>query len=120
MGYINKFIEALAVENVITPGKAVSIQSVPYGNTIGLGDTKAVSSSTTDLSYDELITLIKANSMNTSSFGLTFGTTEDKSDTMESPERLVVFDSDGNRQEFVNQNSSPSISLEDLLITSGK
>ena len=111
----NKFIEALAVENVITPGKAVSIQSVPYGNSIGLGDTVSVSSSTTELTYEELITLIKANSMNTASFGLTFGTTEDKSGVMESPERLIVFDENGTRQEFVNQNSSPSISLADLL-----
>lgn len=112
----NKFIEALAAENVITPGKAVSIQSVAYGNTIGLGDTVSVSSSTTDITYDELITLIKANSMNTSSFGLTFGTKEDKSAVMESPEHLIKFDKDGKREELAfNSDSSPSISLADLL-----
>ena len=55
----NKFIEALAANDVITPAKATTIQGTTYGNTIGLGSTKNVTVGTTDCTYDELLTLLK-------------------------------------------------------------
>ena len=52
----NRFVEALAANDIITPATATTIQGTTYGNTIGLGSTKNVTVGTTDCTYDELLT----------------------------------------------------------------
>ncbi|MBD5401964.1 hypothetical protein HDR58_04065 [bacterium] len=69
----NKFIQALAGEDVITPAKATTIQSTPYSNVIGVGSTIAITSSTTDITYDELLDLIDAKCDDSATFGVTLG-----------------------------------------------
>lgn len=108
----NKFIEALAAENVITPNKAATIQSVTYGNTIGIGSTANVTTGTTEITYDELIDLITANCEDSASWGLTLGTSADKAAMGGSYERFCVYP-DGNG--IQNGASSQSVSLADLL-----
>ncbi len=58
--YVMLFIEALAGQNIITPTKAATIQATSYGNQIGLGSTVSVNASTTDVNFEELMSLIMA------------------------------------------------------------
>ncbi len=73
----NKFIEALVGENIITSTQAASIEGVTYGNTLGLGDTVSVTQGTTEITYDELVDMLKASSVDTSTKGITLGSTTD-------------------------------------------
>ena len=50
----NAFIEALAEENFITPAKAATMESVTYGNTLGVGSTVSATTGTTSITYDQL------------------------------------------------------------------
>lgn len=108
----NKFIEALAGENIITPNKAATIQSVTYGNTIGVGSTSNVTTGTTEITYDELIDMITANCEDSASWGLTMGTSADKAQYDGGYERFCVAP-DGNG--IQQGGSSQSVSLADLL-----
>ncbi len=56
----NRFIEALAGAGIITPTKAASIEAVTYGNDIGLGATISATVGTTEVTYDEFIKLLSA------------------------------------------------------------
>jgi hypothetical protein len=55
----NSFIKALASNNVISPYTSASIQSVAYGNTVGLGSTISATTSYDEVSYDDLLELLK-------------------------------------------------------------
>ncbi|MCM1339385.1 MAG: hypothetical protein NC191_06915 [Muribaculaceae bacterium] len=57
----NKFVQALAGSNVITPATAAQIQAVDYGNTLGLGNTISVSTSYDELNYEQLLSKFKNN-----------------------------------------------------------
>lgn len=108
----NKFIEALAGENIITPNKAATIQSITYGNTVGIGSVSNETAATTQITYDELIELISLNCEDSASWGLTMGTTADKEPYRESSERFCIAP-DGNGKK--NQSTSSSVTLADLL-----
>lgn len=69
----NAFIEALAGQNIITPTKAATIQATSYGNQIGLGSTVSVNASTTDVNFEELMSLIMAKTSDSASYGFTMG-----------------------------------------------
>lgn len=68
----NAFIEALCGESIITPATAAAVESVTYGNTIGLGSTTNVTSATTECTYEELINKLKATE-STTAYGLDIG-----------------------------------------------
>lgn len=108
----NKFIEAMAAENIITPNKAATIQSVTYGNTIGIGSVSNETAATTQVTYDELIELISLNCTDSASWGLTMGTTADKAPLGGAYERFCVAP-DGNGVK--EGSSSQYVTLADLL-----
>ena len=93
----NAFIEALAGENVISTGKATTIQGITYNNAIGNGSTTNITTSTTDVTYDELMNLLKANSTDTLSYGLTLG---QGNNGYGGNERLNISHSDGHSEEI--------------------
>lgn len=64
----NKFIEGLASAGVITSAKAASIQGTTYSNVIGNGATTSATTSTTEVSYDQLLELIDAKCSDTASW----------------------------------------------------
>lgn len=64
----NKFIEGLASAGVITSAKAVSIQGTTYSNVIGAGATTSATTSTTEVTYDQLLDLIDAKCSDTGSW----------------------------------------------------
>lgn len=107
----NKFIEALAGENIITPNKAATIQSVTYGNTVGIGSTANETVGTTEITYDELIDLITANCDDSATWGLTLGTSADVT-TQGQHERFCIAP-DGNG--IQNGAYTQSVTLADLL-----
>ena len=119
----NKFIEALAANDVITSAKATTIQGTTYGNTIGLGTTTNVTVSTSDCSYDEVLELIKANTSSTSDYGMSMGSSLDNnanwniySDDATRYEHLVAYNSDGSKsKEYCNSSAGGSFTLYDLL-----
>ena len=123
----NAFIEALAAESVITPGKAAAIEAVTYANTIGFGATKNVSFGLTEVTYDELVNLITASTGDTSTFdfGLTFAVQEgdaggndylDSNGLGGSGMRVDVYNASGNKNAtYDNMNEDGSITLKDLL-----
>jgi hypothetical protein len=116
----NKFIEALAGADVITSLQASSIQGVGYSNTIGNGNTIGISTATTDVTYDELLDLIKANCDDTADYGISIATSSDKANVCdESYERLYTLNSSGEIISSYNEDgnaiSSASISLYELL-----
>ena len=68
----NRFIEALAGEGIISPVKAATIEAVPYGNMIGVGETVSATAATTEVTYGQLMELLKSrNDLN--SMGLNTG-----------------------------------------------
>lgn len=108
----NKFIEAMAAENIITPNKAATIQSITYGNTVGVGSVSNETAGTTQITYDELIELISLNCEDSASWGLTMGTSADKAPLGGASERFCT-DSDGNGVR--DGGSSQYVTLADLL-----
>jgi hypothetical protein len=111
----NKFIEALAGENIITPLQATSIEGVAYSNTIGNGDTIGVSTATTDVTYDELLDLIKANCESSSDYGLSLGGSSNVSSASSKPQRLIIKTSDTTTSTVMNSSSGYALTLADLL-----
>lgn len=110
----NKFIEALAGQNIITPNKAATIQGITYGNTIGIGTTSNSTSATTEITYDELIDLITAKCEDSASWGMTMGTTADRAKLPAgsgSYEKFCVNSGNGTEQGATSQ----SVTLADLL-----
>lgn len=124
----NSFIEALAGAGVITASRAASIESVTYGNSIGLGSTSNVTASYTQVSYDELIDMIEASTGGTSTldyglnFSMTRGETNSEGDNYLSLNiggeglRLRTFDKNGNEKSTVGKvGEDNSINLKTLL-----
>lgn len=121
----NAFIEALAAESVITPGKAAAIEAVTYANTIGFGSTKNVSFGLTEITYDELLNMIAASTGDTSThdFGLIFSANEGDADEYLHSKNLGgsgmgidVYDANGNKTATYDKlNEDSSITLKDLL-----
>ena len=66
----NAFVEALRDNGIITPATAVNIESVPYNNAIGLGDLYSAQDATMEITYEELLKLIKSNCEDTLDYGL--------------------------------------------------
>lgn len=110
----NKFIEALAGENIITTTQAATIEGTTYGNTLGLGSTVSATVSTTDISYDQLLDLLDANSSDSSVLGHKDNKIEVAGNSGERSQILYTIDSSGNTTK-VNQDTGMSISLIDLL-----
>lgn len=110
----NAFIEALAGENVISTGKATTIQGITYNNAIGNGSTTNITTSTTDVTYDELLNLLKAKSTDTLSYGLTLG---QGNNGYGGNERLNISHSDGSSEEIEKGDgtSNYQLNLSDLL-----
>lgn len=68
----NAFVEALRDNGIITSATAVNIESIPYNNEIGLGSLYSAQQATMDITYDDLLNLIKANCPDTMDYGLSF------------------------------------------------
>ena len=66
----NKFVEALYDIGVISASTAANIENVPYNNAIGLGQTLTATAATQDVTYDDLLNLIKLNCEDTSDYGV--------------------------------------------------
>ena len=109
----NAFVEALASTGVITPAKAAAIQSVTYGNTIGLGATTNVTQSMTQISYDDFLNYLQTYGTDTTrgSSSVTFTGAKDKTDTVY--EQVYK----GGSIVAGNDPSTANISLYELLTT---
>ena len=136
----NKFIQALANNNVITAYSAASIQAVTYGNTVGLGETISATQGIEEMSYEQLLERLKASSVSSADYGFTLAMNykdaykamglEDYSNewgqrkTSELPsnlhngEHLKVYENGSVKQDFSGQGSAVSLSIVDLLDTS--
>ena len=68
----NAFVEALRDNGIITTATVINIESVPYNNAIGLGSLYSAQQATMEITYDELLDLIKANCLDTMDYGLSF------------------------------------------------
>ena len=66
----NKFVEALKDYGVISATTAANIQSVTYNNGIGLGATFSAAAMTQDITYDDLLEIIKGSCVDTVDYGL--------------------------------------------------
>lgn len=108
----NKFIEALVGENIITANKAATIQSITYGNTVGIGSVSNDTAGTTQITYDELIELISVNCEDSASWGLTMGTSADKAEFGGAYERFCI---EPNGYGDKEGSASQSVTLADLL-----
>lgn len=69
----NKFIEALRDSGVISASTAADIESVSYNNGIGIGSTFSATAATQDITYDELLEMIKGHCSDTKDYGLQLG-----------------------------------------------
>lgn len=80
----NKFIQALAEQNVISLQTAASVQNVIYGNTIGLGSTFSITAGTKEVTWTEVLDMLDANGCSTSAYGLTINGALNDSNSMHS------------------------------------
>lgn len=114
----NRFIEALAANDLITPATATTIQGTTYGNSIGIGSTKNVTVGTTDCTYDELLALLKTTKSTTNA-GVSLGNGETKIHYKDSKDKWKdayeeVY-KDGTKVAGGNQSTDYSLTLADLL-----
>lgn len=106
----NKFIDALANTNIISVNTAATIQGTTYNNKIGNGTTISANISTTEVTFDQLLDLIKVNSDDSSTYGVLLGKSAQQQDGKD--QRLVQI-TNGTYTE--NTATGASISLQDLL-----
>jgi hypothetical protein len=111
----NKFIEALAGADIITPLQATSIEGVGYSNTIGNGSTIGVTTATTDVTYDELLDLIKANCESSEDYGLLLGSTVYGPDDEKQQRLGKVVSGTYSDNVIAGSSANSSITLYDLL-----
>ena len=133
----NLFIESLRDSGVIAASTAASIESVSYNNAVGLGATFSATTATQDITYDDLLEMIKAYSIDTKDYGVVLGESLINSATPSYPDASLsadggngnnywvdAYDIDGsgnsrslsNKTEVGNKDSgSAAISLYDLL-----
>ncbi len=110
----NKFIEALANENIITATQAVSIEGVQYNNAIGNGSTISATTGTTEITYEQLLELIQTQSYDSASSGVLLGKSNASNTANGNKEqRLAIVDAAGNYSEDTSVGAT--ITLEDLL-----
>ena len=141
----NKFIQALANNNVITAYSAASIQAVTYGNTVGLGETISATQGIEEMSYEQLLERLKASSVSSADYGFTLGLdyesamkAEFGNDTDLTPdkgedgqnlsasypsrywdgERLRYYENGSLKDNYKGQGSSFALTITDLLDTS--
>lgn len=117
----NAFLEALAVEKVITPQLATTIQGVTYQNALGVGATSSGSTvGTTSISYDELVDMISAQCVDTNSWtspsgqALHLGQNEEHY-AKENNEQMVVSDAAGGQVQVLPNDKSTAVTLAELL-----
>jgi len=121
----NKFIEALVGSHVISASQAASIEAIPYGNTIGLGDTINATASITEVSFDEFMDLLDAKTLDSLASGLQLSgrTTysinrewEINGNSQDEGTRINIYNADGSKNaEYDNHNNAATIRLRDLL-----
>lgn len=107
----NKFIEALAGQNIITANQASTIQGTTYGNTVGLGNTTGMTQGTAEISYNQLIDLFEAHGSNTAAGGVSLGTSNSNKGK---PQRVVKVSADGTVEQMYSGNPV-EITIVDLL-----
>ncbi len=107
----NKFIEALAGQNIITANQATTIQGTTYGNTVGLGNTMGVTQGTTEISYNQLIDLFNAYANSTTADGVNLGNSDSDQGKAQ---RIVKVTADGTVEQLYNGNPV-EITIADLL-----
>jgi len=70
----NKFIQALASNGGMKASVAAAVQTVPYGNTLGLGSTISTTVGIDELNYEQLLDRIKAYAgTGTEEYGIALG-----------------------------------------------
>ena len=115
----NKFIEGLASAGVITSAKAASIQGTTYSNVIGNGATTSATTSTTEVSYDQLLELIDAKCSDTASWTSASGENLvlDRGAIKDTNYKAVHFTGykNGSRVTESTGNGQANVSLSDLL-----
>ncbi len=124
----NKFIEALRDNGTISAATAANVESVSYNNAVGLGATFSASETTQDITYTDLMDMIKSNCADTSDYGLSFtwrpAPGQDYSDYLKQNSgsypnpNLLSHNSDDNAFVVVDgdtSNRATKISLYDLL-----
>lgn len=96
----NLFIESLCNNGIITPATAVSIESIPYNNEVGLGSLYSSNTATMDITYDDLLQLIAANCVDTSDYGengaIATQAQYDQTSSYPDAALLTALDGDGN------------------------
>jgi hypothetical protein len=113
----NAFIESLAHYGIITPTQAVGIEGITYNNSLGLGNGASASAGLTEITYDELLEFIKAQCVDTESWGLSlkddawdqYGENDDAGDLY-----LVKADKSGKVQSTESKDTA-GLTLIDLL-----
>ena len=109
----NKFIEALAGANIITPNTATSIEGVIYNNELGNGSTISAATTTIDVTYEQLLEMLQVNGYSTADSGISLGVNKDVLG-IGSNERFNVVHSDGSRDTF-EAGTSADLTIYDLL-----
>lgn len=66
----NKFVEALRDLGVISAAEAASIESLSYNNAIGLGATFSATAATVDITFGQLLEMLKSSSKDSKEYGL--------------------------------------------------
>lgn len=115
----NKFIQALASNNIISASTSASIQGVTYGNTLGLGNTISVTASFDELTYDQVLERInKLATDTTDSWGFQLGKNETRSyrrsDDKRRNSQEEVFINDNRKAKAPDDDSVP-LTLHQLL-----
>lgn len=119
----NKFIEALRDNGTISAATAANVESVSYNNAVGLGATFSASETTQDITYTDLLDLIKSNCADTSDYGLSFNwnlSNDEKTAQSSSYPNPMLLSSNGDDAACVYINGDQSkkvstLSLYDLL-----
>ncbi len=108
----NKFIDALANENIISANKAATIQGVTYGNTVGLGTTVNITQQTAELTYDQLIKQFNAYANSSATDGVSLGAAYSAHGKSQ---RVIIEYKDGKVADCNEGNANVDITIADLL-----
>ena len=100
----NKFVEALRDLGVISAAEAANIESLSYNNAIGLGATFSATAATVDITFGQLLEMLKSSSIDTKEYGL-----EAKFDKKDiAGEGTGLHASSYPNSELISSNASPS------------
>lgn len=112
------FINALCENGIITNKIKEAVLAVPYNNALGLGNTVSASASVEEITYDELLKRIQANTTSTSSYFSLGVDAYYLLDNELGDERIGFVDSSGSYTSISDGGSggtATSLKLEDLL-----